>query len=122
MLVVAFVVVAVFGLYVPAMGHAGHSTSCPFSLGFAVLCAPMTHMKHWQDALVATLVEALVFVGFVALLFFARHELFDPDVGRFAPLRVRSRTSDRPLLFQELFSDGILNRKEPYVSYSNYLR
>lgn len=113
LIIAAVIVVAVFGLYAPMMGHASHASICPFSLGFATLCSPAGHLEHWQDALMATFGDLLLLV-FVALAFYFGYRL-DPAAVRCILCRARSRLPDRPALLQELFSDGILNRKEPYI-------
>ncbi len=112
-ILIAFCVAAVFGLYMPMASHAGHEAPCPFAPGGTALCAaPFAHLEHWQSAFVAVFVE--VFVLFVlAVVFFSRYDLFDPDVRRYPTYRILNRIPMRPSLFQELFSQGILNRKAP---------
>lgn len=109
-LLVSFIAVAAFGLYMPM---AGHGALCPFSGGTSMCSSPIAHIGHWQEVVVVTLVQVLLLAAAAAFVFAVRHDLFDPDVGRLVMLRARSRVSSRPTLMQELFSDGILNRKEP---------
>ena len=106
---------AVFGLYLPTMSATGHEVGCPFSPGGTVVCGvPLAHLKHWQSAFAVVLAELLIFFALALIFFFARYNLFDPDVGQDSAYRRRQRVPIRPPLYQELFSDGILNRKEPY--------
>ncbi len=113
---VTFIVMAGFGLYLPMMGHAGHEAPCPFVPGGTALCGvPLTHLAHWQTAFTAVLIEVLALCALAAVLF-SRYIFFDPDVERHKIHRVTHGTAIRPHLFQELFSSGILNRKEPHHS------
>ena len=115
-ILIAFCVAAVFGLYLPTTGHAGHEEGCIFAPGGTAICAaPLAHLEHWQSAFAAVLVELLLFFT-LSLIFFTRYDLFDPDVGRHATYRPPKFAPIRPSLLQELYSDGILNRKEPYRS------
>lgn len=115
LLLTAFIVAAVFGLYLPMMGHAGHDVGCAFSPPGTALCsAPVAHLEHWQAAFTAVLGVILVLLSVLVLVFFRRHDLFDPDVGVYETHVVLDRAGARPPLLQELFSNGILNRKEAY--------
>lgn len=108
--IIAFVVLAVFGLYLPA--HVGHEMTCPFSSGETAICAsPLSHLAHWQTAFVAVLIEFLVFVC-AALVFFFSLTLEIVRSPQLEKFRLRERIPIRPPLFQELYSQGILNRRE----------
>lgn len=110
-LLVVFVLMAGFGLFMPMNGHAGHAAPCPFALGGAALCAaPLAHIEHWQTTFMAVLVETFVLLA-LAVAFFWRYDLFDPDVGRGKTSWSFVRASVRPSLLQELFSNGILHPK-----------
>ena len=112
LLLTAFIVAAVFGLYLPMMGHAGHEVGCPFSPGGTALCGvPLAHLEHWQGAFTAVFGEILVLLSVLVLVFFRRHDLFDPDIGTRDSYRLLQRVPVHPTLFQELFSQGILNPK-----------
>ena len=113
LILIVFCVAGVFGLYLPTMSHAGHEAGCIFAPGGIAICAAgLTHMEHWQSAFAAAIVELLILFTLV-IVFFRSYDLFDPDVGRFAStLRLR-RVPIRPPILQELYSAGILNRKEP---------
>lgn len=110
-LLAAFVLLAVFGLYIPFLGHTGHEMGCPFGHGTVMCAAPLMHIEHWQSALVAVLTQIFM-LG--ALLVFAvwlqPYAARDPQYERY---RLRVHLPKRPTLFQELFSQGIHNRKAP---------
>ncbi len=114
----AFILMAVFGLYLPQ--HMGHEMGCPFAPGESAMCAaPFAHLQHWQSSFTTILAELLVLVALI-LIFFTRPDPQrdkDPQYQRF---RLRQRVPLRPSLFQELFSRGILNRKEPYILAASY--
>lgn len=109
----AFVFVAVFGL-LGLLSHTEHHVGCPLQGAQVVMCESTTieHFSIWQ-ALFASVLGFLVLVG--AILFIVARV---PDALRaHERLRVRvfALVSHRPLLFQELYSRGIHNRKEPYA-------
>jgi len=109
---VAFVVLAGFGLYMPTMSHEGHEMGCPFAPGGTAICAaPLAHLEHWQSAFATILAEVLVLAA--ALIFLGSPfpvPKIDPQYERY---RLRARILVRPSLLQELFSGGILNPKAP---------
>ena len=111
----AFTVVAVFGLYIIFFGH-DQATDCPLMPGEAVLCAnfALVHITHWRSAFTAIFAEALLLIALAFL--YARPELSKLPDRQHVRLRTRERDPDRPTLFQELFSQGILNRKAPEVA------
>lgn len=112
-LLISFIALAGLGLFIPTMSHAGHNIDCPFAPGSTALCAaPLDHLKHWQDSFLAVLVQSLLIVG-IALILTRLSGIFpklDPQYERY---RLRTRIPIRPPLFQELYSQGILNRKAP---------
>jgi len=115
-LLITFCFFAVFGLYIPMMSHGGHDEGCLMSLGAAALCAvPLAHLQNWQAAFTAIFMELLTLWA-AMLLIRARFDLFDSDVASYRYGLILRRTPARPTLFQELYSDGILNRKEPHFS------
>jgi hypothetical protein len=110
--ITTFVLMAVFGLYMP--GHIGHEAGCPFSPGETAMCAsPISHLEHWQSAFAAVLGELLILIfAVVAVVVWSKRFVNrNPQHERY---RLYERISLRPLLFQELYSRGILNRKEPH--------
>jgi hypothetical protein len=112
----AFVLLAVFGLYLPTMEHMGHE-SCPFAPGEASACvAPLAHLEHWQSSFTGILAEAFVLIG-VALVLVLGFALTPKTDAQFERYRLQERIPIRPTLFQELFSRGILNRKEPQICF-----
>lgn len=107
----AFILIAVFGLYMPV--HIGHETGCPFSPGETAMCASsLSHLEHWQSAFVAVLVQLLTLIA-VAVVFFVLSKPFANRSPQYERYRLLERVPVRPPLFQELYSRGILNRKEP---------
>ena len=109
-LLVVFLFVSVFGMYA-MFAHAGHDVDCPF-MPSALACATsfVGHLGHWQVAL-ATVVEMVVLAALVLFRPWSALYLV-PERARYR-LDFRSTERRRPTLFQELFSRGIHNRKEP---------
>jgi hypothetical protein len=112
-ILIVFMAMAVFGLYFPMIPMGGHDSGCPFAVGGTSLCAqPFAHIEHWQSNTLTILTEIFILVSllFVAWLF-----------GNYPPLdalerqryRMPLRSPPRPTLLQELFSQGILNRRAP---------
>jgi len=112
----AFIIAAVFGLYltiVSPMGHAG----CPFSVGASACMAPLEHLTHWQSSFVAIAAE-LVLIFTLVLVVVGSFGLLSADVWQYRLFKQRERIPKRPTLLQELFSQGILHRKEPQIAYA----
>jgi len=115
-ILVAFIVAAVFGLYltiVSPMGHAG----CPFSVGASACVAPLEHLTHWQSSFTAIATELVVLFA-LALVVVASLGLLGTDIRLYRLFKQRERIPRRPTLLQELFSRGILHRKEPQIAYA----
>jgi hypothetical protein len=113
----AFVLLAVFGLYIPTAQHGGHER-CPFNPVAAAECVlPLTHLGHWQSSVIGIVAELVVLVGaaLILILGFVRTPKRDAHFERY---RARERMPIRPTLLQELFSRGILNRKEPQLNFA----
>lgn len=110
-LILVALVFVMGSLYMPPM-HDGYATC--LAPGSTALCAtPLSHREHWESTFSAVLLGLLAY----ALLFFVVvTRIVVPPERRQSYARVRKRTPDRPLLLQELFSNGILNRKEPCLS------
>lgn len=109
----AFLTVATLGVYLSSAAPDHHGAGCPLMVGQATLCvgSPLAHLDHWQDVFVAVIVNtfalfALVILTIVVLPFRL------PDKRR-ARVDSRPPEPDRPPLFQELFSQGILHPKAP---------
>lgn len=110
MLFGVFVCVTLFGL--PALlSHDDHHVGCPLLMAREVMCEStiFEHFSIWQ-AMLATIV-VLVSVSIAVL--FATGQLADALHQRFR-LRRHEFQPPRPSLMQELYSSGILNRREPY--------
>lgn len=110
-LLVALSAVALFGLSVMFMDPM-HGGGCPFAFTHeAAVCGDtaLSHFSMWQSAFAATLASLLVAIFAVGLSLSKRH---DNDF-LISGVRALSRTREpfRPPLFQELFSQGLLNPK-----------
>jgi xanthine/uracil/vitamin C permease (AzgA family) len=112
---VIVVIVAVLGMPLMLASPLHQETGCPFALGQTAMCATSTleHMKHWQTAFATILAEMLIIVA-LALVALRQWKIVALPERSFARIQMRSRVPDRPTLFQELFTRGILNRKEAY--------
>jgi hypothetical protein len=112
LLLASFLAVAIFGVSfsVPSSHRAaGYDRGCPFEAGCVTL---LEHLEHWKSAFTAIEAEFIVFFAVLAFVV----TLIAPAVAvkkRLSAWRRRSRLPIRPPLLQELFSQGILNRKEP---------
>lgn len=98
-----------------------HEMGCPFMPGHEVACVgPLEHVSHWQSSFLAVVAEILIFFTLLVLAFKSRF-FSELDIG--PPQRIFSQTLHpyRPTLLQELFSKGILNRKEPYLTALDFL-
>lgn len=109
------VMAAVFGLPLMLSSPMHHEMGCPFTPAQAAICATsvLEHVKHWQVAFASIFINLLVIasLAFVA----ARQWNFAHEaLQNSAWAKVRDHVPDRPTLLQELYADGILNRKEPY--------
>ncbi len=107
-----FLAVSLFGL-MSLLSHPGHHSNCPLQGAATVLCESSTieHIGIWQGMFVAILLLLVFAVG--SLLFSRRGEIAFTADGIY--LRRTHIPIPRPTLLQELFSAGILNRKEPYA-------
>lgn len=108
-LLIVFIVAAVFGMYAMVAHPMQEGMECPFMPGGTALCAlsSLAHLTLWQSAFTATLVTVLSMLVFLT---FARPEFPHLEEKQRYRWRVR-RTSLPATLFQELFSNGILNPK-----------
>ncbi len=111
----AFVLAALFGIYgMVSFTHAEHG-SCPFSPAQHSLCTtPLEHLAHWQVVFTAVFTEILVLFALIVVFF--SNGVLSPDSPRQTWWRDRRNVHLRPTLLQELFSQGILHRKEPQIA------
>lgn len=109
------VVLAVLGTPLMLATPMHHEMGCPFSMGETAMCSMSVfdHIRNWQVAFAAIFAELLIMAA-LALVALRQWELVALPEPQYAYVRIRSRAPDRPTLFQELFSRGILNRKVPY--------
>lgn len=106
-----FLFVTLFGL--PALlSHSDHNVGCPLQAAGQVMCEStiIEHVTIWSSMFASMLASLAIIIGFVGVA--VRIPLPAYEHVR---LRQRRRTPVRPTLLQELFSCGILNRKEPYA-------
>ncbi len=113
----AFIVAAVFGLYTVILSSMEHDTGCPFSVGASACMAPLEHLAHWQSSFAAIAAE-LVALFAIILIGVCRLGLLDPGIRQYRLFKQHERIPKRPTLLQELFSSGILHRKEPQIAYA----
>lgn len=110
-----FVLAALFGIYgMVSLSHVEHG-GCPSSHGQHSLCTtPLEHLGHWQSVFTAVCAEILILLAFVAIFSTSASAVVDaPGLAR---LKYHSSRPLRPPLLQELFSQGILHRKEPQIA------
>jgi hypothetical protein len=105
-----FVTVVVFGLPV-LLSHPTHHAHCPLQGAQTVMCESTTleHIGTWQGMFSALLVLVISVLG--TLILFFRFDTRGIERERLR-LRIKQVVTTRPTLFQELYSNGILNRKE----------
>jgi hypothetical protein len=112
-ILVIFILMAVFGLYLPLAGMAGHDMGCPFSFGGESLCPQsLAHVDHWHTAFLTILVDIFILsaIALIVGVFFDLSPEKDIERRRY---QIRTSIPIRPTLFQELFARGILNRRAP---------
>jgi len=111
----AFIVAALFGVYgMISLSHAEHG-SCPLLSNQHSLCAtPLEHLGHWQIVFTAVLAELAALFALGAI--FGIGISLSPEAYRRTAWRYRSHAPRRPTILQELFSQGILHRKEPLIA------
>lgn len=110
---IAFVALAVFGLYLPVYGMG--TMDCPFAPGSSSLCDHhFAHLSHWQQMFSAILVDVLVLAAVVVwvLLYRPGVALLALEAGQRGYVRQRDGP-DVPSYFQELFATGVLHSRAP---------
>lgn len=108
-----FLFVALLGLPV-FLSHAEHGTMCPLMGAQAALCDStiLEHFSLWQAMFVSVLGAFALMLGIAVYVVAGIDVSFVQERIR---IRLCARATRRPALLQELFSRGILNRKEPYL-------
>ena len=114
LLLTIVVIATVLGMPVLLASPMHHEIGCPFMSGQTAICAPtfLEHLRDWQNAFAIVLAELLLIAALTVAL--TRQWAPVSPERRFERVRIRNRAPDRPTLLQELFSEGILNRKESY--------
>ena len=110
---IAFIGMAGFGMFAMTGHH--HEPGCPFMPGEQAICEMniFDHISAWQNTFTGVLPSIFILILAVALNFVYWFN-YDkpPDLrGRVSPRS--SPGLNRPNLYQELFSSGILNPKAP---------
>lgn len=109
------VIVAVLGMpLMLATPMIHHEMGCPFAMGETAMCSMSVfdHIRNWQIAFAAIFAELLM--AALVLVALRQWELLTMPEPQCAYVHIRSRAPDKPTLFQELFSRGILNRQEHF--------
>ncbi len=111
----AFILAALFGIYgMVSFSHAEHS-GCPVSSTQHSLCiSPLKHLGHWQAVFTAVFAELVTLFTFIVAFFIGTAAI--PTLKQATLWRYRERVPLRPTVLQELFSQGILHRKEPQIA------
>lgn len=81
---------------------------CPFMVGETSFCSMslFEHIEHWQSTFTFTLIKLLSFLTIVAPFIFVLLIVVQPRLYERPP-----QGTDFPTLFQQLFSQGLLNSK-----------
>ena len=113
---VTFFFVGGLGMFaISGMDH-HHMTGCPFMPGEQAICQmdAFDHITAWQNAFTAV-VPSFVVLLLVALVLYISFRWLDhpPNATNKIHLRVGNIRIKIPNLYQELFSNGILNPKIP---------
>ena len=109
--VAILVIFAVVGVSLVMAAPMDHDMGCPLMLGETVMCATgFEHLFHFKWAFLAITAEILLLFIFIAYVSGFRNSL-GIDNRQTVRYRVLERIPKRPTLFQELFSNGILNPK-----------
>jgi len=112
-LVVGLFFVSAFGLPM-LLSHSEHQMmGCPLQSAQMVLCskAALEHLSLWQSMFASTLSILVLLLGVIFIRF-----RVEPLSLATASVRFRTYHDSprRPTFLQELFSSGILNRKEDH--------
>jgi hypothetical protein len=94
------------------LSHSEHHAGCPLQSAQMVLCskAALEHLSLWQSMFASTLSILVLLLGVIFIRF-----RVEPLSLATASVRFRTyHNSPRPTFLQELFSSGILNRKEDH--------
>lgn len=109
--IIVILVVTAFGLYVMLLQPMHHG--CPLMSVQDVICSDTVfeHISLWQTLFASTL-SSIVFL-FACAILVVRGEMKLICAHERVRYRLHATFPYRPTLFQELFSRGIHNRKEP---------
>ena len=108
-----FIAVAVFGVVAITPSH--HQPGCPFMPGEQAIC-PMglfEHISAWKNIFTVSIPAIFIILIFAALLNFAFWLFHLPPRLPVVFRRLKIKNFFYNNLYQELFSQGILNPKAP---------
>lgn len=110
-----FVLAALFGVYgMLDPSHSEHG-GCPTSPAQHMLCAtPLEHLGHWQAVFTGLVAQILILLA--AVIIIALNGALVADTLGCVEWRQYRHIPRRPTTLQELFSQGILHRKEPQIA------
>lgn len=117
LVIIGYIFIAVFGL-LPMVGMShnmmNHDTNCPYSTDMQAVCdMGFSHIRGWQvlsNVIIVTIFSILILAIFNLLQPFEKTLLINGVWLK----RIRKRDEYTPPdLYQELFSQGILNPKNP---------
>ncbi len=104
----AFLFIVIVGPWLVFSSPVDIDPGCLFTHGQESFCSmtSLEHLEQWQSAFMFTLVQILSFAVCIAVvsIFFAIIQRLKPDIPFFFKRY-------QPTLFQQLFSQGILNSK-----------
>lgn len=113
-ILVAFITVAVFGILSITPSHT-HEPGCPFMPGEQAIC-PMGLLEHisaWKNIFTVSVPYAVLLILVIFLILSLWFLIHPPNYFFFKYKRLRQVGFAHITLYQELFSQGILNPKAP---------
>ena len=116
LILIAFVTLGGFGVFAMAgMDGHHHEPGCPFMPGEQAICAmtALDHISAWQSTFTTTLPTLFVYLLLAVAVLFVWKYYSPPDLFVRQLLPSRNREPISVSLYQELFSNGILNPKAP---------
>jgi hypothetical protein len=112
LLLTTFLLIGSVGVMAMTSHH--HEPGCPFMPGEMAICMmdALDHITAWQKSFTITLPTLVTFLLLVSLIWAWKFEGPPRQLVRYMMER-RSTFIEKPSLYQELFSSGILNPKAP---------
>ncbi len=110
---VVFITTAVFGVMAITPLHY-HEPGCPFMIGEQSIC-PMgllEHIRAWQSTFTVLIPYIFLLIMILCLILILWSFTHPPNLSFLVGQKTK-QTSSHNLLYQELYSGGILNPKAP---------